>query len=52
MPHASTAPPFYCQILKIHQTKRHLDAGAVNDFWAAFDNFTKLRKPHLDHTQY
>lgn len=38
------------KILKIHQTKRHLDAGAVNEFWMAFDSFTKLRKPYLDHT--
>lgn len=36
-----------CKVLKINQSKRHLDAGAVNEFWAHLDDFMKLRKPAL-----
>ena len=36
-----------CKVLKINQSKRHLDTGAVNEFWAHLDDFMKLRKPAL-----
>jgi hypothetical protein len=36
-----------CKVLKINQFKRHLDAGAVNEFWAYLDEFMRLRKPAL-----
>lgn len=34
-----------CQILKINQFKRHLDAGAVNEFWGLLEDFIRLNKP-------
>lgn len=34
-----------CKLLKVNQSKRHLDAGAVNDFWAGVDDFMKQKKP-------
>ena len=36
-----------CKVLKINQFKRHLDAGAVNEFWAYLDDFMRLQKPAL-----
>ena len=32
---------------QINQFKRHLDAGAVNEFWAYLDDFMRLRKKLL-----
>jgi hypothetical protein len=42
-----TVSSWNCKILKINQFKRHLDAGAVNEFWAALDKFVYLNKPEL-----
>jgi len=36
-----------CRVLKVNKTKRHLDAGCVNEFWGLLDDFVRLRKPHL-----
>lgn len=36
-----------CKVLKVHKTKRHLDAGAVNEFWTLLDEYMKLNKPWL-----
>jgi hypothetical protein len=36
-----------CKVLKINQFKRHLDAGAVNEFWSYLDEFMLLKTPAL-----
>jgi parafibromin len=35
------------KVLKVHSSKRHLDAGAANEFWMHLDNFTKMYKPEI-----
>lgn len=42
-----TVSSWNCKILKINQFKRHLDAGAANEFWATLDKFVYLNKPEL-----
>ena len=44
---SDTVKSWGVKVLKLNQTKRHLDLGAINDFWKALDTFIKLRKPHL-----
>ena len=46
-PMNTTVSSWNCKILKINQFKRHLDAGAVNEFWAALDKFVYLNKPEF-----
>lgn len=42
-----TVSSWNCKILKVNQFKRHLDAGAANEFWATLDKFVRLNKPEL-----
>lgn len=36
-----------CKILKISRTQRHLDSGAMNEFWKLLDAYMELHKPWL-----
>jgi parafibromin len=40
-----------CQILKIHEVKQHVNAGAAQQFWSMIDDFVRLNKPHLDNVK-
>jgi len=34
-------------LLQVNRSKRHLDAGAVNEFWGAVDEHVRLHKAWL-----
>lgn len=36
-----------CQVLKIHKTRRHMDASAFNEFWILVEDYIRMHRPWL-----